>query len=71
MRLLRQGTEAHRPGDKMLDDGADGLNFRYVYRCGRTLEVEEVADEDGILLAVHQSCELLIFRIAARPRGKL
>ena len=67
--LFRQRTEAHGARHEVPYDAFGGLDAVDGYRVAA--EVEEVADEYGLVFLVGQPCELLELGIAARACGLL
>ena len=69
MRLLANRPEGYGSGNKVLHNIVHRLHLLQGDRV--TLEAEEVAQEDGTLLLVHQRRELLEFDIASQTCGQL
>ena len=70
MGLDAQGTETHGAHDEALDDGLHGLHLLNG-NGGAALEVQQVAQEERLGLAVHGGGEFFEFLVAAQARGDL
>ncbi len=70
--LLAQGAKRHGSRHEMLDDGLHGLHFGQVNgtACG-SLEVEEVADEDGLVFLIGHVGVFLEQLVVAAAGGQL